>query len=106
MRVKYTVDSTAYYLNIHTNNKTSSLGIKVASKDMLILCYQKDTAVLRDISNHLKNIYENERKGTKNKIKYTKTLHFMAQEILFHIDAYVLAEAQIKGIKVDSFSET
>ena len=102
MRVKYTVDSTTYYLNIHTNNKTSSLGSKVASKDMLILCYQKDIAVLRDISNHLKNIYENERKGTKNKIKYTKTLHFMAQEILFHIDAYVLAEAQIKGIKVDS----
>ena len=102
MRVKYTVDSTAYYLNIHTNNKTSSLGIKVASKDMLILCYQKDIAVLRDISNHLKNIYENERKGTGNKVKYTKTLHFMAQEILFHIDAYVFAEAQIKGIKINS----
>jgi hypothetical protein len=56
MRVKYTVDGTAYYLNMHTNNKTSSLGIKVASKDMLILCYQKNTAVLRDISKHLKNI--------------------------------------------------
>ena len=101
MRVKYVVDGAAYYLNMHVNNKTSSLGIKVASKDMLILCYQKNIAVLRDISKHLKNIYELERKGTGNKVKNTKTLHFMAQEILFHSDAYLFAEAQIKGLKLE-----
>ena len=101
MRVKYTVDGAAYYLNMHTNNITSSLGIKVASKDMLILCYQKNIAVLRDISQHLKNIYENERKGTGNKVKNTKTLHFMAQEILFHSDAYLFTEAKIKGLKIE-----
>lgn len=94
-KIRYTVDKKHYFLSV--NFRKNSLGIKVNSLDMLEICYLKNFAVLRDISYQLKAIHKIEVNENKFGGKYfSKTLYFMAAEILIHMDGYVVGQGDAR----------
>ena len=104
MRLKYAVDKKTYYLSVILRVDSEELktqagiSMNIASRDVMELFYEKSQAVPRDICAHLKIIYNTEKLSEKGFVKCTKTLHFMFQEILFHLDIYIIAECIRKNI--------
>ena len=97
--IKYNVDNQVFYLNVDI--RKNSLGINVASRDMLEICYKKSFAVLRDMSYQLMRIHQIEKiKRNFGGEKFSKTLFYMSEEILCHMDYYIWAENNLRGIKI------
>jgi len=85
-----------YYIQVYLRKK--SMGIRNTT-DMLELCYREKFEILENLCYFLRCIHEIEFKG-KKRIKFTRDVHHMAQEIIFHMDFYILSEIQRKNIKI------
>ena len=85
-----------YYIQVYLRKK--SMGIRNTT-DMLELCYREKFEILENLCYFLRCIHEIEFKG-KKRIKFTRDVHHMAQEIMFHMDFYILSEIQRKNIKI------
>ena len=85
-----------YYIQVYLRKK--SMGIWNTT-DMLELCYREKFEILENLCYFLRCIHEIEFKG-KKRIKFTRDVHHMAQEIIFHMDFYILSEIQRKNIKI------
>ena len=87
-----------YYIQVYLRKK--SMGIRNTT-DMLELCYREKFEILENLCYFLRCIHEIEFKG-KERIKFTRDVHHMAQEILFHMDFYILSEMKRKKIKINN----
>lgn len=89
--IKYNIGKKEYHVSV--DFRENSMGIKMDSSDMLELCYLWGFYCLEDLSDKLMKIHKIE-KNEKNfgGSDFTKTLHFMAQEIVVHMDFYVYVE--------------
>lgn len=87
-----------YYIQVYLRKK--SMGIRNTT-DMLELCYREKFEILENLCYFLRCIHEIEFKG-KERIKFTRDVHHMAQEILFHMDFYILSEMKRKEIKINN----
>ena len=95
--VEYTTQKNKkYYIQVYLRKK--SMGIRNTT-DMLELCYREKFEILENLCYFLRCIHEIEFKG-KKRIKFTRDVHHMAQEIIFHMDFYILSEIQRKNIKI------
>lgn len=87
-----------YYIQVYLRKK--SMGIRNTT-DMLELCYREKFEILENLCYFLRCTHEIEFKG-KERIKFTRDVHHMAQEILFHMDFYILSEMKRKEIKINN----
>lgn len=91
-----TKENKKYYIQVYLRKK--GMGIRNTT-DMLELCYREKFEILENLCYFLRCIHEIEFKG-KKRIKFTRDVHHMAQEIMFHMDFYILSEIQRKNIKI------
>ena len=87
-----------YYIQVYLRKK--SMGIRNTT-DMLELCYREKFEILENLCYFLRCIHEIEFKG-KERIKFTRDVHHMAQKILFHMYFYILSEMKRKKIKINN----
>lgn len=97
--VEYTTKKDKKYC-IQVYLRKKSMGIRNTT-DMLELCYREKFEILENLCYFLRCIHEIEFKG-KERIKFTRDVHHMAQEILFHMDFYILSEMKRKEIKINN----
>ena len=76
------------------------MGIKNTTS-ILNLCYIEDFEILKNLCYFLRCIHEIEFKG-KKRVKFTRDTYHMAQEILLHIDLYILSEISKKDLVINT----
>lgn len=86
-----------YYVEV--NLRKDSMGIK-NTISMLDLCYIEEFKILENLCYFLRCVHEIEYRGEK-RVKFTRDVHHMAHEILFHIDFYILSEISQKNLAID-----